>query len=160
MEQELCISWWSFVKNYIQEAHPGKNLPGAFFRMRMLQVRILGRGQLFPVLFFRCTEERSPRSGISAEGEKLLQEDMSITEVCIPVKEIHSRAKAAGVSITVFLTAALIWAIHEEVPQNQLKKPIGLMIPVNLRNYFPSQSMANFFGWIENQLLFSAGDYI
>ena len=74
---------------------------------------------------------------------------MSITEVCIPVKEIHSRAKASGVSITVFLTAALIWAIHEEVPQNQLKKPIGLMIPVNLRNYFPSQSMANFFGWIE-----------
>ena len=52
-------------------------------------------------------------------------------------------------SITVFLTAALIWAIHEEVPQNQAKKPIGLMIPVNLRNYFPSRSMANFFGWIE-----------
>ena len=23
------------------------------------------------------------------------------------------------------------------------------MIPVNLRNYFPSQSMTNFFGWIE-----------
>lgn len=23
------------------------------------------------------------------------------------------------------------------------------MIPVNLRNYFPSQSMGNFFGWIE-----------
>lgn len=23
------------------------------------------------------------------------------------------------------------------------------MIPVNLRNYFPSRSMANFFGWIE-----------
>ena len=74
---------------------------------------------------------------------------MNITEVCVPVKEIHARAKAAGVSITVFLTAALIWAIHEEVPQNQAKKPIGLMIPVNLRNYFPSRSMANFFGWIE-----------
>ena len=23
------------------------------------------------------------------------------------------------------------------------------MVPVNLRNYFPSQSMGNFFGWIE-----------
>ena len=74
---------------------------------------------------------------------------MSITELSIPVKEVHARAKAAGVSITVFLTAVFIWAIHEEVPKNQAKKPVGLMIPVNLRNYFPSQSMANFFGWIE-----------
>ena len=94
-------------------------------------------------------KRESKKPAFQLKGEKLQQEDMSITEVRIPVKEIHSRAKAAGVSITVFLTAALIWAIHEEVPQNQLKKPIGLMIPVNLRNYFPSQSMANFFGWIE-----------
>ena len=94
-------------------------------------------------------KRESKKPAFQLKGEKLRQEDMSITEVCIPVKEIHARAKAAGVSITVFLTAALIWAIHEEVPQNQAKKPIGLMIPVNLRNYFPSRSMANFFGWIE-----------
>ena len=30
-----------------------------------------------------------------------------------------------------------------------------LMIPVNLRNYFPSQSMTNFFGWIEVGYTFS-----
>ena len=101
-------------------------------------------------------KRESKKPAFQLKGEKLRQEDMSITEVCIPVKEIHARAKAAGVSITVFLTAALIWAIHEEVPQNQAKKPIGLMIPVNLRNYFPSRSMANFFGWIEISCYFSA----
>ena len=101
-------------------------------------------------------KRESKKPAFQLKGEKLQQEDMSITEVCIPVKEIHARAKAAGVSITVFLTAALIWAIHEEVPQNQAKKPIGLMIPVNLRNYFPSRSMANFFGWIEISCYFSA----
>lgn len=51
---------------------------------------------------------------------------MSITEVCIPVKEIHARAKAAGVSITVFLTAALIWAIHERCPRIRRKNPLAL----------------------------------
>ena len=101
-------------------------------------------------------KRESKKPAFQLKGEKLRQEDMSITEVCIPVKEIHARAKSAGVSITVFLTAALIWAIHEEVPQNQAKKPIGLMIPVNLRNYFPSRSMANFFGWIEISCYFSA----
>ena len=30
------------------------------------------------------------------------------------------------------------------------------MIPVNLRNYFPSRSMANFFGWIEISCYFQS----
>lgn len=40
-------------------------------------------------------------------------------------------------------------SIHEEIPKSRQNRPIALMVPVNLRNYFPSQSMANFFGWIE-----------
>lgn len=100
-------------------------------------------------------KRESKKPAFQLKGEKLRQEDMSITEVCVPVKEIHARAKAAGVSITVFLTAALIWAIHEEVPQNQAKKPIGLMIPVNLRNYFPSRSMANFSDGSRSAVIFS-----
>ena len=40
-------------------------------------------------------------------------------------------------------------SIHEEIPKSRQNRPIALMVPVNLRNYFPSHSMANFFGWIE-----------
>ena len=83
------------------------------------------------------------------KGEKLLHADMQITEVIIPVKETLTKARSYGVSITVFLTAMLLCSIHEEIPKNRQKRPIALMIPVNLRNYFPSQSMGNFFGWIE-----------
>lgn len=81
------------------------------------------------------------------KGEKVAHEDMRITELVLPVGEIHKKAKSQGVSITIYLAAALLWAIHEEVPVSRQKKPIALMIPVNLRNYFPSQSMTNFFGW-------------
>ena len=137
------------VKNYIRKAHPEADLPELFS-----EENVTGRdmeedsfSQYYSSDAPRKRESKKP--AFQLKGEKLRQEDMSITEVCIPVKEIHSRAKAAGVSITVFLTAVMLWAIHEEVPKNQVKKPIGLMIPVNLRNYFPSQSMANFFGWIE-----------
>ena len=83
------------------------------------------------------------------KGEKLLHADMQITEIVIPVKETLAKARSYGVSITVFLTAMLLCSIHEEIPKNRQKRPIALMIPVNLRNYFPSQSMGNFFGWIE-----------
>ena len=63
--------------------------------------------------------------------------------------QIHQKARSYGVSITVLLTAMMLCSIREEIPKNQQKRPVTLMIPVNLRNYFPSQSMTNFFGWIE-----------
>ena len=93
-------------------------------------------------------KEKKP-AAVKLKGEKLLHADMQITEIVIPVKETLAKARSYGVSITVFLTAMLLCSIHEEIPKNRQKRPIALMIPVNLRNYFPSQSMGNFFGWIE-----------
>lgn len=31
----------------------------------------------------------------------------------------------------------------------EIKRPITLMIPVNLRKFYPSKTMTNFFGWME-----------
>ena len=47
------------------------------------------------------------------------------------------------------ICCVFICSIHEEIPKNRQKRPVTLMVPVNLRNFFPSESMANFFGWIE-----------
>lgn len=51
--------------------------------------------------------------------------------------------------MSVLLTTAFICAIHEEMSRIQEKKPVILMVPVNLRKIFPSDSMLNFFGYIE-----------
>ena len=80
---------------------------------------------------------------------------MQILEISIPVKKILAKARSYGASITAFLSAVLICAIHEEIPRSRQKKPVTLMVPVNLRNFFPSQSMGNFFGWIEVGYTFS-----
>lgn len=82
-------------------------------------------------------------------GRRLPQEEMHITEAVISVKETLEKSRKYGVSLTVFLTAVMLCAIHEEMPREKMGKWISLMVPVNLRNYFPSQSMTNFFGWIE-----------
>lgn len=47
--------------------------------------------------------------------------------------------------MTVYLTACLIAAIGEGIPLRARKKPVVLNIPVNLRNYFASDSVRNFF---------------
>jgi len=33
--------------------------------------------------------------------------------------------------------------------RRQESKPVVLMVPVNLRNFFPTNTMLNFFNWIE-----------
>ena len=137
------------VQNYLILAHPETELP-----------RVEHEEEITP----RDQEEDSfsqyysseiPRNkekktaAVKLKGEKLVHSDMDITEVILNVKETLAKARSYGVSITILLTAMLLCSIQEEIPRNRQKKPVTLMIPVNLRNYFPSQSMGNFFGWIE-----------
>lgn len=93
-------------------------------------------------------KEKKSRA-VRLRGEMLSHDEMEILEISIPVKEILAKARAYGASITAYLSAIFICSIHEEIPKSRQKRPVTLMVPVNLRNFFPSQSMANFFGWIE-----------
>lgn len=81
---------------------------------------------------------------LKKEGGKL-----QVTEAVLSVDQLLQKARAYKVSMTVFLTAVLLCAIHKEMPKRQEKKPVILMVPVNLRKFFPTDSMLNFFGWIE-----------
>lgn len=75
--------------------------------------------------------------------------ELRISESRLSVKELLAKAREHGVSMTVLLTAVYICAVHREMTKQQEKRPVILMVPVNLRNFFPSTSMLNFFAWIE-----------
>lgn len=83
---------------------------------------------------------------------------LEVTEAEIPVKELHEKAKEYEVSMTVLLTAVFLMAIHEKMTKRQEEKPVVLMVPVNLRKYFPSDSLLNFFSWIEPGYKFGQDD--
>lgn len=95
------------------------------------------------------SRNRKTRKAFQLKGERLEQSEMEITELHLSVSEVHRKAKDYGVSITAYLAAVFLYAIYEEVPKSRLKRPVSLMIPVNLRNFFPSGSMTNFWSWIE-----------
>lgn len=84
-------------------------------------------------------------------------EELQINEASMSVKELLGIARENKVSMSVLLTAAFICAIHEEMSRMQEKKPVILMVPVNLRKIFPSDSMLNFFGYIEPGYQFGGG---
>lgn len=84
-------------------------------------------------------------------------EELQINEASMSVKELLGIAREKKVSMSVLLTAAFICAIHEEMSRMQEKKSVILMVPVNLRKIFPSDSMLNFFGYIEPGYQFGGG---
>ena len=83
---------------------------------------------------------------------------LQVNEAVLSVKEVLARSRELGVSMTVFLTTVYLLAIHQEMTKQQEKHPVVLMVPVNLRKFFPSESMLNFFNWIEPGYHFGKGD--
>lgn len=138
------------VKNYILVAHPLDRLP---------DVALSEEGKTFSDYeedsFSQYYSAKLPKSGkrgpkaFQLPGPKVERSDIEITEMVMPVSQIIKKARSYGVSMTVFLTSVFLCAIHEEMTEWQQRRPVTLMIPVNLRNYFPSSSMTNFWGWLE-----------
>ncbi len=143
------------VKNYLEECDPKEHLPEVTEEVTFSDLTEDSFSQYYSKE--RNQERQRAKTALQLTGEKREQWEMSIVELLLSTEEVHKKAKEYGVSITVFLASLLLYAIYEDTPKSRLKKPITLMIPVNLRNYFPSSSMTNFFGWIEAGYRFEPG---
>lgn len=81
--------------------------------------------------------------GTPERGDRL-----NVTCFKMDVKTLLDKAHEYGVTMTVFLSAALMQALAElqeaHEPDIRRRKPIKLQIPVNLRTLFPSKSLRNF----------------
>jgi len=80
--------------------------------------------------------------------ESILTNDNEIKVIkgIMPIAKVKALAKEKGVSLTVFLCAVLINSIYlESFKFNPKNQSIDICVPVNLRNYFPSETFRNFF---------------
>lgn len=73
---------------------------------------------------------------------------LNLTCFQLPVKEVVALSHQRKVSVTVLLSAAMMQALlklqEEKVPVLRRRKRIKLLIPVNLRQLFPSTTLRNF----------------
>ena len=90
-------------------------------------------------------------------GMKLPYEQLQFFELHMNLKEVIASAKKMGVSLTSYLGAKLMMAIYQDMPAGMRKLPITISMPVNLRNYFPSETSRNFFNSVTVSHIF-AGD--
>ncbi|KEZ91701.1 DUF6320 domain-containing protein [Lacrimispora celerecrescens] len=100
------------------------------------------------VRHYKKTEKRkySTRKAYHLAGEALPLDEENVLHGYVDLKMLKTVAKSYGVSITRFLTAALIWAIYQEyLGGKPCEESIGISIPINLRTFFGSDTTANFF---------------
>lgn len=61
------------------------------------------------------------------------------------VKAVLSLARDMGVSLTIYLTALYILSVYQTSEQAGEDATISVSIPINLRQFFPSETVRNFF---------------
>lgn len=73
---------------------------------------------------------------------------LNLTTLMLPTDKVLECAHGYGVSLTALLAAAMLQALvelqAEKVPLRRLRRPLKVLIPVNLRRLFPSRTLRNF----------------
>lgn len=91
----------------------------------------------------------SSRKAYILKGQRLLPYQMGVTHGFISLKPVIKTCRKLKVTVTEYLTAVLIYSIFQKQNKDKSsKKPIKVCIPVNLKNFFNSTTMTNFFSYM------------
>ncbi|MCR5419514.1 MAG: hypothetical protein K6E98_00710 [Lachnospiraceae bacterium] len=102
---------------------------------------------------------KKPRA-FQIQSRRLPYNQLQYIEVHTNADVLLKRSKELNVSLTSYLGAELMFAIHADMPLRQSKHPITISIPVNLRNYYPSDTLRNFFNNIDISHKFDGSESI
>ncbi len=96
----------------------------------------------------RVGSGRRENDAFRLRGTREESDFLHLTCMMLPVKQVIEKAHCYNVSVTAFLSAAMMMALQnlqqEKVPFKAMRKHVRVLIPVNLRNIFPSHTLRNF----------------
>lgn len=111
-----------------------------------------------PVAASRKENDAWQLSGTEEGGDFL-----HLTCLTLDAEEVRKKAREYGVSVTVFLGAAMMDALQRlqkvKIPKRSRRKRIRVQIPVNLRRLFPSKTLRNFSYFTIPEIDPRLGDY-
>jgi NRPS condensation-like uncharacterized protein len=103
--------------------------------------------------YYQATRQKDhnrlkPAPAYRIRGPRVAEHRIQVIEGVAPVSAILKKSKEFGVTVTVLLSSLLMSAISGDMTVRDKRRPVVLSIPVNLRNYFHSETARNFFGLI------------
>ncbi len=86
-----------------------------------------------------------------------------VTIGIVDLRSVLAESKKHCVSLTAYLAAIMVMSIIQiqdsKIPDKRKQKPVKILIPVNLRNYFESSSMRNFVLYVIPEIEANMGDF-
>ncbi len=102
----------------------------------------------FPKHAGRVPISRKETSSWQLSGEIEENGFLNLTCFKLEVEQLRELALNYGATLTVFMSAVIMQALlelqKEKIPNEKKRKLIKILIPINLRNLFPSKTLRNF----------------
>ena len=140
------IFFREIIYNYIELSHPDK------FKEELRTVRkvdISTEDSYIKNYDKKAKGKPSTRKAYKLKGRKIKLGAISAIHEIIDLDKLKQECKNQNATITQYLTAVLIYCIYtENYLKNKSKRPIKVCIPINLKKYFPSNTISNFFSYM------------
>lgn len=153
----------SLIAEYLQQKH-GIRIPaqdGVFSRLEEPHPEELE--DHFPKISASVAASRKEDTAWRLSGTPEPDGFLNITCFQLNVKDALEKAHSYGISLTSFLCAAMLEALQqlqrERIPDIRRRKPLKVLLPVNLRTIFPSRSMRNFALYTTPEIQPRVGEY-
>ena len=89
------------------------------------------------------------KKAITLKGEKLPKGQLGVVHGILPFAQLKTAAKAHGITLNQYLVGTFVYAIYREVLKGDPSDvPINCCVPVDLRSYYDSHTMKNFFAMV------------
>ena len=97
----------------------------------------------------KAKPRNSGKKAYKLKGKKIKFGAVSVIHQIINLEQLKIEAQKHEATITQYLTAVLMYVIYNKnYKKYKGNKPMKICIPVNLKKYFPSKTMSNFFSYI------------
>ena len=140
------IFFREIIYNYLELSHPEK------FQEELRTVRkvdILTEDSYIKNYDKKAQGNISSKKAYKLKGRKIKLGAISAIHEIIDLDKLKQECKKANATITQYLTAVLIYCIYtENYLKKKKKRPIKVCIPINLKKYFPSNTISNFFSYM------------
>lgn len=92
------------------------------------------------------------------KGEMYPESQLKVIEGLVSTEKIKKLAKSYNTTVTAYFVSILIKSIGATMSIKEKRKPVIITVPVNLRKYFKSNTVRNFFNTITIEYKFEDGN--
>ena len=109
----------------------------------------------------RAKAKRVEKFAYQAKDKRLPKHVTNVTTGYMPVDIVKAKAKEYGVTITEFIAGVLLWTMYNLQKQEEFnrEKHVGIQIPVNVRQFFDTDTLRNFMLCYSFQIDPKMGEY-